>query len=470
MTWQRDLAWENIEQSYRASPSYQFARYALAVNYEVLPDEVVHQAKRCLLDALGCAIGAYDAPGRPICEALVQEMGGPDEATLFGSGIRTSALNASLANAFLVRFLDYNDLGGGSHNSDAIASLLAVCEREKGNGRDLLTAIVISYELGARVSESIIGGNWATRGICPDTRGALSMPPPLGKLMCLNEDQIANAMGICGSHSIPLNILDGHKEEFVMAKNLRFGWVAHDAILSCLLAKKGFTGPVRIVEGDSGFREVVLKGDMDLDKLTDFGGWRILQTRFKFICTNATTQGHVMATLAIVKENDLKPEDIESVRIKTGLRESKHTTAPPKRYPRNAETADHSAFFDNAIAIKDRSFGPETFEPSKFTDPVILDLIERITVEPDLSIPEWGKQGISEITTKDGRKFTKRVDNPHGFGNDPLTDQELETKFKAMAIKYMPRTQIKRLFETIWNIEKSDDIRKLTKLMIFPQK
>src|SRR5687767_5890267 len=113
MTFQRDLAWHQLELTYRASIAHQFARYALALNFELLPEPVVHQAKRCLLDALGCAIGAYEAPGRTICEDTVNDIGGREEATVFCSGLRTSALNAALVNSFLIRFLDYNDSGGG---------------------------------------------------------------------------------------------------------------------------------------------------------------------------------------------------------------------------------------------------------------------------------------------------------------------------------------------------------------------
>jgi 2-methylcitrate dehydratase len=474
MTLPRDLAWQNLDLVYRSSISYQFARYALGLNYELLPSDVLHQAKRCLLDALGCAIGAYDAPGRPICEAAVQELGGPEEATVFGSGLRTSAPNATLVNSFLVRFLDYNDLGGGGHNSDAISGILAISEREKAGGRDFLTSLVISYELGERVKEGVKGsfgegkasrGQWG--GWTNDTRGGLNMPPALGKLMGLNEDQIAHAIGICASRSFPLGIHDADREENTMAKNLRFGFVVYDAILSCMLAKKGFTGPVRVVEGDSGFRQVILNGDMDLERLVDFSGWRILHTRHKSLCANSNTQGHILATLAIVKEHDLKPEDIAAVRIKAGLRESRHTTTFSKKYPRNAENADHSAFYANAIAIKERAFGPESFEPEKFTDPVVLDLIERITVEPDPSMPPEGYQGISEITTKDGRRFQNRVDTPHGFADDPLTDGELEDKFREMATKYMGKAQIQKIFDTVWNVERLKNMGTLSKLMVF---
>jgi 2-methylcitrate dehydratase len=459
MSRNRDLVLENLDLSYRTSVAYQFARYALGLNYESLPQDVVHVSKRCLLDALGCAVGAFDAPGRPICEAFVKEVGGLEEATVFGSGLRTNVLNATLVNSFLVRYLDYNDIGGGCHNSDAISGILAVSEKQKTNGRNLLTSIIISYELGARVGEARPASTHELPIWSHDARGGLNMPPALGKIMGLNEEQIANAIGICSSHSLPLAILDPDKEENSMAKNIRFGWVAYDAIFSCILAKNGFTGPIRVV---------ILRGNMDLERLTDFTGWRILKTRHKYLCANATTHGHIYATLAIVKEHDLKPEDIAHVRIRAGRREVIHTTSLTRKYPRNAETADHSAFYATAMAIKERDFGPKSFEPNKFEDPVILDLIEKISVEFDPSIPEWSRQGISEITTKDGRFFQKHIKTPHGFDDDPLTDEELENKFSEMAIKFMSKDQIARLIDIIWNIEKIDDVGELTKLMVIP--
>jgi 2-methylcitrate dehydratase len=465
MTLARDLAWQNLDLMYRSSISHQFARYSLALNYESLPQDVVHQGKRCLLDALGCAIGAYDAPGRKICESTGEELGGPKEATAFGSGIRTSVLNATLINSFLVRFLDYNDIGGGGHNSDSIPPILAVSEREGVGGKQFLTALVISYELGARVRQSC-STRWEEKGWTPDVRGGLSMPPALGKLMGLNEDQIANAIGICASHSLPLAILDADKEECSMVKNLRFGFVSYNAILSCILAKKGFTGPIRIIEGQSGIREVLLKGDMDLEGMVDFSQWRILKTQHKYLCCNGTSAGHVSATLSLVKKHDLKPEDIAALRIKTCRHESKHTTSLPKKYPRSAENADHSAFYLNAIAIKERDISPESYDSKKFEDPVLLDLIERMTVEYGPGLPEWGYVGISEIITKDGRRFQERVDAPHGFGNEVLSDAELEEKFTKMAVKYMKPKQIQEILHTVWNVEKLADMGELARLTV----
>ena len=375
----------------------------LGLSYELLPEEVAHQAKRCLLDALGCAIGAYFAPGRSMYEAMVKELGGVEEATVIGSGLRTSAANATLVNSFLVRFLDYNDFGGGGHNSDSIPAIIAIAEREKSHGRDFLTSLVISYELGASFSRGMrreegIG----MPGFMSDIRGGLSMPPTLGRLMGLNEDQIANAIGICASHSLPLGVLDADREENSMSKNMRFGFVAYDAILSCLLARQGFTGPVRVVEGQNGLSQAIYQGAMNVEQMVDFTGWHIMDVIFKPLCASLGIIGSVTATLAVVIENDIKYDDIEKVQIKLGLHNVYHHTTAAKKYPRNAESADHSAYYANAIAIKERKFGPDLFEVRYFTDPVVLDLIDRMTVEVDPDIPSW------DIAAKIDNHYQKR--------------------------------------------------------------
>ncbi len=461
MTFQADLSWKQIDLLHRSSVAYQYSRYALGLKYEMLPQDVIHVAKRCVVDAFGCGIGGYDAPGRSMCEETLRELGGVEEATVFGSGLRTNAFNAAFLNSLMVRFLDYNDMGGGLHNSDAIASILAVSERQKASGPDFITALVISYELGARVAESLSSagsGGWNL-----DFRAGLTMPPTLGRLMGLDEDQIANAVGICASGSHPLNILDTAGEERVQRKDLRFGWVACDAILSCMLAKKGFTGPVRVVEGEKGISRTMFQGQMDLDVMTDFSGWRILDTYFKGLCADYSEHGHLYATLAIVKEQNLKPSDIAAVRVT--MRNVDHTRPTfSNKYARNAEGADHTPWFTTAVAIKDRSVSPDSAHPERFVDPVILDLIEKITVVPNLGMPEAGR---SLIVTKDGRRFEKSITTPHGRFDDQLSDKELEEKFRDMASAHMDQKQIRKALDAIWGLEKLRDASELAKLMVF---
>lgn len=471
MTFRRELVWQQMGHLERSSVAHQVARYALALGDADLPDEVLHQAKRCVLDAIGCALASHDAPATRICTDTLAELGGLPEVTVIGSPDRMSLLHGALLNSLLVRFLDLNDVGGGGHNSDAIAGLLAVAEREGSSGAELLAAVVASYELGGRFGAAVtpgpvgvpISGSLEDKGWTKDIRAGLNQPPAIGLLLRMDESQIANAIGICVSHTLPLGILDAHREENTMAKNIRYGWASHDAILACLLARRGFTGPVRVVESEVGIRSVISRGEMDLDRLTDFAGWKILDTRFKTLAANGSTHGHVMATLALVEEHDLRPEHVSEVRLRVPVREMRHTTAPPKKYPRNAESADHSAYYANAIAIVDRAFGVDSTDPAKFEDPVVLGLIDRIVIEPDPDLSYYA--GISRITTVDGRQLERRVDVPHGFGADPLSDEELEAKFRGLAARRYDEAQVDRVVAAVWSLDASPDVRSLTSLI-----
>lgn len=468
-----ELTHTYLDRAYDASIARHFARYANELEYRSLPDDVIHQAKRSVLDTIGCAIGAYDAPGRESCEQLIQQLGGPPEATVFGSGLQTTAANATIVNSFLVRYLDCNDMGGGGHNSDAIPSLLAMAERENATGKEFVTSMVISYELGARVREA--GGtreNWGARAgpehskhWINDFRGGLNMPPALGSLLGLSESQIANAIGCCTSRNLPLGILDAHREELTNTKNLRFGFVAYDAIISCLLAETGFTGPIRVVEGDAGVNEVLFDGNMDLDALIDFSDWRILETSYKAYCTGGTSLGHTLATLSIVRENDIKPEDVESVYLQVPEKEYYHAFNNVRKYPRNGETANHSGFYITAYVIKERDFGPDSHQQTNFSDPVILDLIGKTSADVNPDVPPYSRTGISEITTKDGERYRKKRTPPVSRG--AFSDEEIEQKFENMVDGYLDKEAITSIEEAVWDLEHLNDVGELTQLITF---
>ena len=471
----RNAAWEKIEAEYENSVAHKIARFALGWSYDQLPGDVVHMAKRTLLDAIGCGIGGQSAPGSAVCEQTVTEFGGNPEATIIGSGHKTSVLNAAMVNAFMVRYLDYNDLGGGGHNSDAIPALLATAENENSNGKDFLTALVLSYELGQRWMDAVRTGDdyadykrLSESGWCMDVRGGLNMPPSLGLLMGLDEKQIAGAIGATVVRSLPMNHLDANDEEFVMSKNLRFGFVAYDAIMSCRLARNGFTGPLRGVEGEAGYFQAVLRNQGKLEKFYEPSeDYLIMHNSFKPLCTNYTTQSGIQSTIALCKENDIKPEDVESVKILACQREAVHTTYDAKKNPRNGESADHSTHFGNALAIIERNFGPNSFKREKFTDPMVLELTARISIEAN---PEWGgfvNTGGSIITLKNGQVFEKVMENPHGHFTDPLSDKELEIKFREMAEAKMPKSQVDEVIEMIWNCDKLENMSELTELLVF---
>jgi 2-methylcitrate dehydratase len=453
------------------------AEYAARLTYQDLPSDVVHQTKRVLLDTLGCALGGYDSDARKAIEAFIRESGHPEEATVFGSGFRTSSLNATLANGAMVRYLDYNDtafiLQGetyrtGYHPSEVIPLVLALGERQRLSGREAITAIVAGYDLSLSFLEAVTGPGMEKNGWNGDTRGAYIMPLIAGKILGLNETQMENAVGISGSCHAVLGILDTPAEEYTMAKNIRFPFMAYSGTLAAMLARKEFTGPTTVIEGHDGFAESVMRGEYDFSKVAPSKGkFAIRETCIKSIIADFSSHGHLTATLTLAREHNLRPEDIVEIRITTSKRCAEHTGDPVKKYPKNKETADHSSYYLTAIAVTDHQIGPAQFRPEKFQDPRVLALIDKVVLQGDPRLDKARPAGISEIITKQGNRHQCRVDYPRGHARNPMTDEEIVDKFRSMAKWRMREAEMKRLIETIWGLDELDDIGKLNRQMVF---
>ncbi len=445
------------------------------------PPEAVHEAKRAILDMLGCAIGAYHATPSRVMRELSDDIGGKPEATIIGSGARTSCLNAILANGVMVRYLDFNDtylipVGDqvlGHHPGELIPTVIALAERQGASGMDVLRTIVLGYELSARFNDSCANVNAEqptieAKGWNVDSRGAFIMPILAGRLLGLNNEQIANAVGINGSHNMILGILDASGEPYSMAKNLRFPRTAHSGVISAMMAAKGYTGPTRILEGNKGFISSVMRGEFDVEALTaPVERFMIHETIYKAVAADASTHGHVNATLELVKEHDIRPEDVVKVNVKAGSRCVEHTGDPVKKYPQNKESADHSSYYLTAIAILDRKVGPNQYTPEKWTSPQAIELIDKVTFEAEPSLDKFGRAGISEIHTRQGKVYTKRIDYPSGDPRNPMSDAELEDKFRDMAQPHMSSQHIDAIFETIYSLDTLQSVEPLTKLFAF---
>jgi len=172
----------------------------------------------------------------------------------------------------------------------------------------------------------------------------------------------------------------------------------------------------------------------------------------------------------LVNRYDIKPEDVDRVRVIAGTRPIEHTGDPAKKYPTNKETADHSSYYLTAIAIVDRTVGPEQYQPWKYRDPTVLQLIDRVTLEIDPEMDKLPRSGMSEITTKDGKRYTLKVDYPKGDPNNSMSDQELEDKFKSMASKFMTTEQMEKVIGTIYRLESLDNIGSLMRELVFQEK
>jgi 2-methylcitrate dehydratase len=413
------------------------ARWAAQLQYEQLSERAVHEARRYLLDSLGCALGGFRQEDARIALEVLQEIGGSGPATILGSGKKTDPVSAALANALMVRVMDYNDIywqQDPSHPSDIIPAAIACGERARGTGKDLILGIVLGHEFEMRLCEAAFPGI-RERGWHHATLTAFVSPMVASRMLGLSWDKMQHAIGISASRHATLGAVTAGK--LTMMKNTVDPMATQSGVIAALLAEEGYTGPEHVIDGKEGLTHC-FGPEWRLNVLVDGLGdsWRIERCGMKAFPTEALTHAPISAVLDIVIENDLAPEQIAEVHIRSLARAADILADPSKYDPRSKETADHSLPYVIAAAIADRQVTPAQFEPDKIMDPQIRAQLNKVHVVADPEIeavfPKL-QRVIVTIKTTDGRELSKQLDFPKGDPRNPLTDKEVEEKFDALA-------------------------------------
>ena len=445
------------------------SRWAAGLEYQHLSQDAVYQAKRYLLDSVGCALGGYQQHDVKIALEVLKETAGRGPATVIGSGSRMDAVSASLANALMIRCMDYNDIywkQDPSHPSDIFPAAMACCERAKSNGKELIVGFVLGHEFEMRLCEAAFPGI-RERGWHHATLTAFVSPIVAGRAIRLNWEQIQHAIGISASRHCTMGAVTAGK--LTMMKNTVDPMATQSGVIAALLAEKGYTGPEHVIDGKEGLAHCY-GPEWKLNLLTDGLGesWRITQCGMKAFPTEALTHTPISAVLDIVRKQDLKPEQIANVRIHSLARAADILSDPSKYDPRTKETADHSLPYVIAAAIVERNVTPAAFEMDKIMDPTIRAQLKKVEVVADPEIEKVFpalQRVIVVIRTTDGREFTKQLDYPKGDPRNPLTDREVEAKFESLAEGVLSKTAQKKLKDAIWNLENLGSVSKLMALM-----
>src|SRR5438270_10033246 len=445
------------------------ARWAASLDYKDVAQDAAYQAKRFLLDSVGCALGGYQQHDVKIALELLDEIAAPGPATVIGTGKRVDAVSASLANALMIRCMDYNDIywkQDPSHPSDIFPAALACCERAKSNGRDLIVGLVLGHEFEMRFCEAAFPGI-RERGWHHATLTAFVSPIVAGRALNLRWEQIQHAIGISASRHATLGAVTAGK--LTMMKNTVDPMATQSGVLAALLAEKGYTGPEHVVDGKEGLAHC-LGPEWKLNVLTDGLGdsWRITQCGMKAFPTEALTHTPISATLELVKTNDLKPDEIKEVHIRSLARAADILSDPSKYDPRTKETADHSLPYVIAAALVDRQVTPAQFTMAKIMDPKIREQLQKVEVVADPEIEKVFpalQRVIVHIDTRDGRSFNKQLDFPKGDPRNPLTDADVEEKFAALAEGVLTSAAQQRVQAAVWNLEHVDSVAELMALM-----
>jgi 2-methylcitrate dehydratase len=445
------------------------ARWAAALDFNHLPQDAVYRAKRFLLDSVGCALGGYQQHDVKIALQVIDEIAGRGPTTVIGTGKKIDPVSASFANALMIRCMDYNDIywkQDPSHPSDIFPAALACCERAKSDGRELIVGLVLGHEFEMRFCEAAFPGI-RERGWHHATLTAFVSPLVAGRALHLSWDQIQHAVGISASCHCTLGAVTAGK--LTMMKNTVDPMATQSGVLAALMAEKGYTGPEHVVDGKEGLTHC-FGPEWKLNLLTDGLGdsWRITQCGMKAFPTEALTHTPISAVLDLIKTNDLKADQVERVQIRSLARAADILSDPSKYDPRTKETADHSLPYVIAAAIVDRQVTPAQFEMKKIMDPAIRAQLKKVEVVADPEIEKVFpalQRVVVNITTIEGRTFSKQLDYPKGDPRNPLTDAEVEEKFAALADGVLSAGAQKKLIDAIWRLEKVGSVSKLMSLM-----
>jgi 2-methylcitrate dehydratase len=441
--------------------------YAVSLRFEDLPSDVVHRAKRLLVDTLGCAIGGFSGEPSVVARALAESVSSRQPATVLGSGRETSPDLATFANGVMLRYLDFNDgytSKESGHPSDTVAAVLSPAEVVHADGKRAITATVLAYEVFCRLCDATSvrarGFDHVTLGVIASTLGA-------AKAMGLSRGEMIQALNL--SVAANLALYQTRIGDVSLWKGCAFANASRNAVFAVLLASRGLSGPSPIFEGPGGFFNAVSGEPF---ALPPFGGhgrpFKIHECTIKRFPLGLYSQTVVEAALEVRRQLP-SVEDIREVNIET-LQTAVNIMAgdAEKWHPANRETADHSMPYTTAVALMYGAVEAQHFGAEYWRDPQLLELVQKVKVsvseEANRRAPE-AMLSIVEVVTASGARFRAAVPYHRGHWKNPMTDQEVEAKFRTLAHDLLTPAATDGLLERLWNFDQVKDIGEVIKLV-----
>jgi 2-methylcitrate dehydratase len=366
----------------------------------------------------------------------------------------------------LIRYLDFNDTylsKEPAHPSDNLAAVLAVGDLVKAPGTALITAAVLAYEIQCRLCDAC---SLRKQGIDHVTYGALSSCAAACKLLGLDAARTTHALGIAGVCNVALR--QTRAGELSMWKGCAFANAARNGVFAAVLAGEGLTGPAPIFEGELGFMNLVTRNTFTIDTLGG-GPFMINQTYIKFWPAEHHSQSAIDAALQLRAEIGPDMSKVTAISIDTFEASYNIIGKYPEAWaPRTRETADHSLPYCTAVALLDGEVGVRQFEPERFTSPDVVALTAKVKVHLDDALTPRYPRGIpNRIVVKlaDGRTFSREVEFPRGHAMNPMTDAEVEAKFRAMVEPRYGKEKADRILAACWGLEKLPEAGELIRLV-----
>lgn len=448
-----------------------FVEKISAITYEDLSPLATEMAKKCLLDYIGCTYAGFSYESSRIVREFALENYAPGNCTIIGSKEKLVPGGACYTNGTTGHAAELDDCTneGGGHPAMAIMPVvLAMSEETGASGKDALTAITAGYETFIRIGKASNYQSMFVRGFHPTALlGMFGATMAAARLLRLDIEQAANAMGIVGSY------VSGNLECYTdgsYTKRLHGGTTSSAGVTAALLAKKGYTGPKTILEGTRGFFHAYCM-DYRLEELFKTGALEIERVSFKPHACCRFNQAGIDAVLEIVQKNDVHWKEIRSILVELSETPYNIVGQPQeiKFNPQSAVDGQFSAPYSVAIACIEKKAFLEEYTGESVKRPDVLECLNKVTVkhstELDRFFPESFPTRVT-ITTEEGKEYTVKVRYPKGDPENPLSWNEILQKFHRCTVNSDMQTEVNnKLIESVTHLENMEDIRDLTALL-----
>ena len=447
--------------------------HVTGADFTALDARTVQMVKTLIIDTMGCAVAGSAGARIPELAGLVRGWGGKAEASVLVHGDRVPAFHAALVNGAMARAWDFDDVheGGGGHLSASIiptAFVLAQGAPGKVSGKTFLLAVALATDLVARLRMA----QTKRSGWIAETFAPFGVVAAASRILGFTREMTLAAMGLayaqCGSNT--QGTIDG-----ALSVRLQQGLAAKSGVLAVEFAKIGFTGPVNILQGQYGLYPLYIRNDYDPTVITrDLGRhFELINTSLKPYPSCKLTHIPIAVAAKIVSENRIAPDDIKRMLVLTNDDAyAKCASSPNKRRPRNVPDAQFSLPVTLALAVTRGGVTLSDLTPDTWNDPRIQALADTVEVRVD---PEFDRMpvlispAIVEIETRSGKTFRERADFVSGSPEQPMTREQVETKFSgcvAAAVRPMNKDKVALFLKLASDLESVDDVRPMLELLV----
>jgi len=457
--------------------SKEIIRFCFDLEYKALPVHTVKMVKMALLDFLGVAIRGSLTDSAETVMKFVKNSAPKGRFPIIGSKYLTSPEYAALANGVAAHSIELDDIHKDASLHPGVVifpAALAAAKLARSTGKDFIVAVVLGYEIMVRLGMSLGPEEHYAHGFHPTaTCGVFGSTVAVAKLLGLDKKQMSYALGIAGSMTSGLR---EYHSEGAWTKRLHPGWAAHNGILASFLAREGFTGPLQVIEGKNGFLRSYSDSPQPEKICQRLGSsYAISSISFKLHACCRFKHASIDGILKMVKEHDLKPEEIKKIKLGI-LSVAFPAIVEPvevKYNPRSVSVAQFSMPYGAAISILKRRASLEEYEEKYLDSEEVNNLMQRVECFRDPSLDaafptQW--PATIQIETFDGKTLEIFVRHPKGDPESPLSWRELEEKFRQLSALLYSHQEQNKLIDRVKDLDELSDISKLYNLLIRRQR